>query len=92
MSGGTDWTDEFTGLTTGSTVQLTYVPKYPFPLHVYRNGLRQLELYEWRYANPANAKEITLQGASFGANGQAETVVVDYKTDDATTTRAPKTE
>lgn len=86
LNGGAHWTDEFTGLTTGNAVQLTYTPLYPFPLHVYRNGLRQKELYEWRY-DPANPKTIYLQGPSFGANGQPELVIVDYKTAEKTTTR-----
>ncbi|MEO6833644.1 MAG: hypothetical protein ABI169_15665 [Chitinophagaceae bacterium] len=89
MMSGVHWTDEFTGLTTGNTVQLTYVPIYPFPLHVYRNGLRQKEFIEWRYYPQTNPKAIILQGATFGANGQAEVVIVDYKTAEATTPRPP---
>ena len=88
LNGSVHWTDEFINLTTGNSVQLTYAPVYPFPLHVYRNGLRQKELYEWRY-NAANPKVIVLQGASFGANGQPELVIVDYKTAEATTPRPP---
>ena len=88
LNGAVDWTDEFINLTTGNTVQLTYAPVYPFPLHVYRNGLRQKEMYEWRY-NPANPKLIALQGVSFGANGQAELVIVDYMTAEHTTPRPP---
>lgn len=88
LAGAVDWTDEFINLTTGNAVQLTYVPVYPFPLHVYRNGLRQKELYEWRY-NAANPKVIYLQGASFGANGQPELVIVDYMTAEKTTPRPP---
>lgn len=88
LSRTTHWTDEFTGLTTGNAVQLTYVPVYPFPLHVYRNGLRQKEIVEWRY-NSYAPKVVYLQGATFGANGQAEVVIVDYKTAEATTPRGP---
>lgn len=88
LNGSIHWTDEFINLTTGSTVQLTYAPIYPFPLHVYRNGLRQKEAYEWRYS-AINPKLITLQGASFGANAQSETVIVDYKTNEQTTPRPP---
>lgn len=88
LSGGIHWTDEFPGLTTGNAVQLTYAPLYPFPLHVYRNGLRQQEGYEWRYG-AANPKIIYLEGASFGANAQAETVIVDYKTAEQTVQRVP---
>lgn len=86
LNGSVPWTDEFINLTTGTAVQLTYTPLYPFPLHVYRNGLRQKELYEWRY-NAANPKTVYLQGLSFGANGQPETVIVDYKTAEHTTPR-----
>ncbi len=89
MLSGVHWTDEFTGLTTGNTVQLTYVPIYPFPLHVYRNGLRQKEFIEWRYYPQTAPKAIVLQGATFGANGQPEVVIVDYKTSEATTPRPP---
>lgn len=88
LNGSTHWTDEFTGLVTGNTVQLTYTPLYPFPLHVYRNGLRQKEQYEWRH-DPVNPKVIHLEGTSFGANAQAETVIVDYKTAEQTTSRPP---
>jgi hypothetical protein len=88
FAGSLHWTDEFTGLTTGNNVSLTYTPLYPFPLHVYRNGLRQKELQEWRY-DSTNPKTIYLQGSSFGAYGQAETVIVDYKTVEQTTTWPP---
>lgn len=88
LNGSVHWTDEFINLTTGNSVQLTYTPVYPFPLHVYRNGLRQKELYEWRY-NAANPKTVYLQGASFGVNGQAELVIVDYMTAEHTTPRPP---
>lgn len=81
-SGGIHWTDEFTGLTTGNSVILNRAPLYPYPLHVYRNGLRQKEILEWR-KDEVNPKRIFLEGPSFGANGQAEIVVVDYKTTDA---------
>lgn len=82
MGGGYHWTDEFTGLTTGNSVQLTHTPLYPFPLHVYRNGLRQKEFVEWT-KDEADPKRIVFEGPSFGANAQAEIVVVDYKTADA---------
>lgn len=88
MQGSTHWTDEFINLTTGNTVRLSYVPVYPFPIHVYRNGLRQKELYEWRQ-HVEDPKILVLQGASFGANAQAETVIVDYKTTQPTTPRPP---
>ncbi len=88
LNGSVHWTDEFINLTTGNAVQLSYTPLYPFPLHVYRNGLRQKELYEWRYS-AANPKMIYLQGASFGANAQPETIIVDYKTADHTNPRPP---
>lgn len=88
LNGSVHWTDEFINLTTGNSVQLTYTPLYPFPLHVYRNGLRQKELYEWRQ-HPTIPKTIILQGASFGANAQPETVIVDYKTAEQTTPRPP---
>ncbi|MBS1616234.1 MAG: hypothetical protein JST06_08980 [Bacteroidetes bacterium] len=88
LNGGTHWTDQFINLTTGNSVQLSYTPIYPFPILVSRNGLDQAELYEWRY-NAANPKVIYLQGASFGANGQPETVIVHYKTLDHTTPRQP---
>jgi hypothetical protein len=88
LNGAAHWTDEFINLTTGNAVQLTYTPVYPFPLQVYRNGLRQKELYEWRYS-AANPKVIYLQGASFGANGQPELVIVDYRTAERTTPRPP---
>ena len=77
---GQHWTDEFPGLTTGNAVQLTHAPLYPFPLHVYRNGLRQKEFTEWR-KDEEDEKRIVMEGPSFGANGQAEIVVVDYKTE-----------
>ena len=89
MRGGTHWTDEFPGLTTGDTVQLSYVPVYPFPLHVYRNGIRQKEIVDWRYSENNDPKMIRLMNVGFGANGQAETVIVDYKTNQATTPRVP---
>ena len=89
MRGGTDWTDEFPGLTTGDTVQLSYVPVYPFPLHVYRNGIRQKEIIDWRYSDNNDPKMIRMMNVGFGANGQAETVIVDYKTNQATTPRVP---
>lgn len=76
---GSHWTDEFPDLTTGNTVQLTHIPVAPFPIQVYRNGLRQKEQTEWRRYG-ADARTIYLQGVSFGANGQAETVIVDYMT------------
>jgi len=79
LGGGHHWTDEFTGLTTGNSVLLTHTPLYPFPLHVYRNGLRQKEFMEWR-KDEAEPKRIVFEGPAFGANGQAEIVVVDYKT------------
>ena len=88
LKGGTDWTDEFTGLTTGNSVTLTYTPLYPYPLHIYRNGLRQKETIEWRQ-DDINPKKFNLQGASFGANGQPEIVIADYKTSDTTTPRSP---
>lgn len=79
LGGGHHWTDEFTGLTTGSSVLLAHTPLYPFPLHVYRNGLRQKEFVEWR-KDEVEPKRIVFKGPAFGANGQAEIVVVDYKT------------
>lgn len=88
IQGGKDWTDEFINLNTGNSVQLSYVPMYPFPIHVYRNGLRQKELQEWRQ-NPDNPKIIYFQGQSFGANAQPETVIIDYKTAQQTGQRPP---
>jgi hypothetical protein len=88
IAGGVHWTDEFTGLTTGDAVQLTYVPLYPFPLHVYRNGLRQQETVEWRYSS-FSPKVIYLQGVPFGAGGQPEAVIVDYQTAEPTKPRQP---
>ncbi len=88
LSSGTHWTDEFPNLTTGNSVQLTYAPLYPFPLHVYRNGLRQKEILEWR-KDDTDPKRIFLHGPSFGANAQSELVIVDYKTAEQTTPRPP---
>lgn len=79
MAVGYHWTDEFTGLTTGNSVQLAHTPLYPFPLHVYRNGLRQKEFVEWR-KHETDVKRIMFEEPSFGANAQPEIVVVDYKT------------
>lgn len=87
LSGSVHWTDEFPNLTTGNYVTLTYTPLYPFPLHVYRNGLRLKEFVDWRWAVDANPKTIKMMSTSFGANGQAETVIVDYKTAEHTLPR-----
>ncbi|MBS1629536.1 MAG: hypothetical protein JST27_05715 [Bacteroidetes bacterium] len=78
LSGAKHWTDEFTALSGGNSVQLTYTPIYPFPLHPHRNGLRQKELTEWKQ-DPLNPRRLNFQ-INFGANGQYETVVVDYMT------------
>ena len=86
LSGGIHWTDEFTGLFTGNSVVLTHAPFYPYPLHVYRNGLRQKEIIEWR-KDEEDAKRIVMEGPAFGANGQAEIVVVDYMTMEPKTPR-----
>lgn len=82
LNGGSHWTDEFTGLSTGNSVQLSYIPIYPFPIHPYRNGIRQKELVEWKQ-DPQNPRRINFQ-IDFGANGQYETIIVDYKTLDQT--------
>lgn len=87
LAAGTHWTDEFAGLTAGSSVQLTYTPLYPFPIHVYRNGLRIKEFTDWRQAVNGDPKNIKMMEVGFGANGQAETVIVDYKTEQPTTPR-----
>jgi hypothetical protein len=89
LKGGTHWTDEFGGLTTGDSVQLTYVPVYPFPLHVYRNGVRQKEITDWRYAVNNDPKNVKMMNIGFGANGQSETVIVDYKTAETVIPRPP---
>lgn len=81
-NGAKHWTDEFTALSAGNSVQLSYTPVYPFPIHPYRNGLRQKELVEWKQ-DPQNPRRINFQ-IGFGANGQYETIIVDYMTLDQT--------
>jgi hypothetical protein len=56
---------------------------------VYRNGIRQKEFTDWRYAVNSDPKNIKMMNIGFGANGQAETIIVDYKTAEQTGPRQP---
>lgn len=76
LRGYRHWTDEFTDISGGNTVQLTNTPLFPFPLHTYRNGLRQQAKLGWQY-DPANPRTIILPGAPLDPR---DTIIVDYVT------------